>query len=220
MKLVNLTPHPINLGSITLEPAGPAPRCATITTQRDPLTIGGVTIPVEEISIGDVAGLPEPQEGLAYIVSRVVAEAAPERRDLYIPNRLTRDERGRVTGCESLGQVSPPKPTFEAYRRISADGIVWVWDSILPQWRGGDCERYDTVEELEAAHGRTWHANIPNDRFVAPELLAMILEDRYFAAMDEAGTDGEYDEAADAMKAMGPIIAEGMARRRRRPSDV
>lgn len=40
-----------------------------------------------------------------YVVSRLVAEAVPERRDLVVPHGLVRDGQGRVVGCAQLAQV-------------------------------------------------------------------------------------------------------------------
>lgn len=132
MQLINLTPHPVVLldadESVALElPKFRDPPRAKeerqkegdIRTKRDhPLQMYAdpslnpygiersiIDIPVNRVSLGSVEGLPEPLNGVAYIVSRIVAEAAPERDDLYIPDETVRDEEGRIIGCKALAQV-------------------------------------------------------------------------------------------------------------------
>src|SRR5690606_31963979 len=60
---------------------------------------------VTETTLGELEGLPDPADGVIYVVSRLVAEAAPHRDDLYFPGRLLRDEAGRVVGAESLARL-------------------------------------------------------------------------------------------------------------------
>lgn len=60
------------------------------------------TINVTRQTFGPVAGLPSPIEGTRYIVSRIVAEACPERADLLFPGPAIRDGQGRVVGCDGL----------------------------------------------------------------------------------------------------------------------
>lgn len=106
-KIVNLTPHDIVFvgddGNVilTVTPSGLARVQATVVATG--ITIGG--IPITETKFGEVEGLPEPKEGTAYVVSRMVAEAAKGREDLFIPNESVRDESGRIVGCRSLTQV-------------------------------------------------------------------------------------------------------------------
>ena len=63
-------------------------------------TLNGV--PITETVFGEVTGLPLETEGTYYVVSRMVASAAPERHDLLVPGLQVRDEQGRVVGCKSL----------------------------------------------------------------------------------------------------------------------
>jgi hypothetical protein len=59
--------------------------------------------PIEavEAHYGNVEGLPSPRDGVIYIVSGMVASAAP-RDDVFSPGELERDEGGRVVGCLNL----------------------------------------------------------------------------------------------------------------------
>lgn len=103
MNIINLTPHTVNIMhndvETTIEPYGIVARC----TVNEEL-IGYVNdIPVYKTVMGDVVYLPEPKDGVVFIVSRVVAEAAKGRDDLYIPTKSIRDSAGRIIGCEGLG---------------------------------------------------------------------------------------------------------------------
>jgi len=112
MKIINLTPHSIHIvvdgRTVTLPPEGTPPRVSTTETSAGTVVLDGAEVPVTTVATGELTGLPQPQEGVGYLVSRMVAEAAPQRRDLFIPHGLVRDEQGRVTGCSGLGQVPPP----------------------------------------------------------------------------------------------------------------
>ena len=70
---VNLTPHPINLNTGGLlrvyPPSGNVARVSSTHSQFDENGIAS-------LSFGEVQGLPEPQEGVFYIVSAMVAQAA------------------------------------------------------------------------------------------------------------------------------------------------
>ena len=57
-------------------------------------------------SYGQVEGLPDPKPGVGYIVSQIVAQALPERRDLFFPGDLLRDKDGNIIGYKNLCQVS------------------------------------------------------------------------------------------------------------------
>lgn len=105
-KLVNLTPHSITFftedGEVILElPACPNP--PRVSTVRE--TCGQVKgIPVNRVTLGQIQGLPDPQPGVGYIVSRVIAETVL-RPDLYIPDMTVRDDQGRIIGCQALAQI-------------------------------------------------------------------------------------------------------------------
>lgn len=129
MRLINLTPHPVTINGVTIQPAGPAPRCPTTVTPLPPLVVDGQEIPVEQVSMGQVTGLPDPVNDVALIVSRPVAEAASHRRDLYIPHKLTRDASGAVIGCAALGQVAAPAadgPDVEAVLNLCTTRADWA----------------------------------------------------------------------------------------------
>ena len=51
---------------------------------------------------GEVTGLPEYSEGVYLLVSAMVREALPLRKDLVSPGQLLRNDKGEVIGCLGL----------------------------------------------------------------------------------------------------------------------
>mgnify|MGYP001358469749 CR=1 FL=1 len=105
MKIRNLTPHPVMVRGITFPAEGACPRCSVNRTQVDLIRHNGVDIPVTRSIFGAVEGLPAHEAGTILIVSRLVADACPDRGDLYFPDDLVRDSDGKVIGANSLGKV-------------------------------------------------------------------------------------------------------------------
>lgn len=111
VKLVNKTPHPITLvlddAKITLAPVLPIPRVSSssVVTATYTITDGnGIEHEIvrEAPVFGEVVDLPEPQEGVLYVVSMLVAARASNRTDLVSPGRQLRNEAGQVIGCAGL----------------------------------------------------------------------------------------------------------------------
>lgn len=106
--LVNLTPHPISIvsadGTIirTINTSGSLARVSYKTVATGEVVDG---IPVTTTEFGKVEGLPEPSAETCYIVSAIVAQRVPHRRDVFVPNESVRDEKGRIIGCRSLGRI-------------------------------------------------------------------------------------------------------------------
>lgn len=113
-RLVNLTPHPVVLvgpggqrWTVEPDPRGPA-RCAVGRVRLRSLWVDGAPflIPVNATVMGDVYGLPEPEDGVVYIVARPVAENVRGLRpDVLTLDELVRDERGVVVGARALAEV-------------------------------------------------------------------------------------------------------------------
>lgn len=114
MRFVNLTTHTINFNDLgvrrkSFEPSGIV---ATIQTERSRLvgSKGGVWIKTP--SMGSVVGLPEPEEGVGYIVSRMVAEAlkGTGRQDVYCPGTnpedVVRNKEGQIEAVKCFYQLS------------------------------------------------------------------------------------------------------------------
>ena len=102
----NLTPHSIvvilsNDIRYVITPSDSVARCSSSTE-----VIGEVNgVPLTRTIYGEVVGLPQPKENTIYIVSTLVAQACPNRDDLFIPNEIVRDTNGKIIGCKSFGRV-------------------------------------------------------------------------------------------------------------------
>lgn len=109
--LRNLTPHQLDIvvedGTVARLPSeGPAPRVLvdrtnprTVSTQLGQVTITTTT------SSSDATAMPDPKPGVLLVVSRTVADAAPHRTDLLVPDQLVRDRAGRVIAAGSLARL-------------------------------------------------------------------------------------------------------------------
>lgn len=102
---INLTPHELNLFDEegeelvkTLESSGEIARVAVVNRKIGEDSL----VPLFITEYGEVEDLPEPQEGVIYIVSFLVRQAASHRRDLASPGDLLRDSEGRPIGCKGL----------------------------------------------------------------------------------------------------------------------
>lgn len=107
-KLVNLTPHEINIHSAdagneiklqdTIKPSG---NIARIEMNKKILGyLNGFAI--WQTKAEKIINLPEPETGVGYIVSMVVREACPNRTDLFSPGDLIRNSAGQPVGCHGL----------------------------------------------------------------------------------------------------------------------
>lgn len=108
-KIKNFTPHDIHVVGedgkvIATFPSEGLIRLSQTTEQIGSVVVEGVEIPLTSTNFGEAQGLPEKREDTIYIVSSLVCQAYPDRRDFYIPDQLVRDEQGRIIGCKSLSQ--------------------------------------------------------------------------------------------------------------------
>jgi hypothetical protein len=108
MKIVNLTPHTLNIlnadgfGGIDVAPSGKVAR-----VKVDRRMVGEVQeIPLYETVFGEVFDLPEAEEGVLFVVSGLVAAhpSVRNREDVYSPGELVRDEAGKPIGCRGLSR--------------------------------------------------------------------------------------------------------------------
>ncbi|MBR8744488.1 hypothetical protein [Nocardiopsis sp. MG754419] len=104
MRVINLTPHEVRVVDAqarVIRTWQSAPRPARVETDRVRLhVLDGIPLLSEERT--RAANLPDPEDGVWYIVSSVVSSAHPERRDLLVPSDLVRDGKGVVTACRSF----------------------------------------------------------------------------------------------------------------------
>jgi hypothetical protein len=110
MKFINLTPHTITIYDLHAEKTTlPSAGVARVETTEETLdTINDIPIVSAPIP-GPVVGLPEPTDGMAYIVSLMVLQhpAVRGRTDVYAPatgpkHAAIRDEQGRIAGVTRL----------------------------------------------------------------------------------------------------------------------
>ncbi|MDI9385875.1 MAG: hypothetical protein QM518_16415 [Verrucomicrobiota bacterium] len=61
------------------------------------------------VDYGTASGLPEPAQGVVYLVSQLVVSAFPDRTDLAFPAGLERDNDGTIVGFRILARPAPPR---------------------------------------------------------------------------------------------------------------
>lgn len=118
-RLVNLTGHPLTVTSgnksIRLRSEGRARINSSIREVGD-IEIEGLSIPVLELQEKSIEELPEPEEGVIYIVSGIVATAA-QRDDVMAPSRINRDQgTGRVKDCKAFIRPNPLRKATNGLR--------------------------------------------------------------------------------------------------------
>ena len=105
-KILNLTPHPINIIGENEE------EVTTIKPSGTPVRLKATTIPagnhaginLTRTVFGEPEGLPEQKIGTLIIVSQLIKSALPTRTDLAVPAEVVREDKsGRIVGCKSLG---------------------------------------------------------------------------------------------------------------------
>ncbi len=113
MKIINLTPHPVELLEETVDetrvirtfPSEGFARCKQIIEESDPID----SIPIQKVRYGSIENLPAPKDSVFYIVSHLVRVARPQRLDLLSPGEVIRDGDGVILGCVNFfrnGHVS------------------------------------------------------------------------------------------------------------------
>lgn len=108
MKILNLTPHAVTFLDASnnviceIEPSGVIARVGAKTIATGEIIND---IPVTTTQFSEVEDLPDPVEGVVYIVSSLVAQRRPFRKDIFIPNEVVRNSAGVIIGCRSLGQI-------------------------------------------------------------------------------------------------------------------
>lgn len=110
MKIVNNTPHDVNLvldseHTLTIPASGEIARVEFEDLGQTKVLIEGTPV---EVSLGKrtigLIGVPEPKEDTLVVVSRLVKAELPDRDDLVVPDEVVRDGAGRVIGCRRLAR--------------------------------------------------------------------------------------------------------------------
>ena len=111
VKIVNLTPHPINMvGLGEIKPGGKPARLEetteiigsiTVDATENPNAKTAVVIPLIQKQMGKITDLPDPQDGVVFVVSLPVAQAA-HRSDVLAIGESIRDDKGNIVGAKSF----------------------------------------------------------------------------------------------------------------------
>ena len=101
--LVNLTPHILNIiaadgSTVDIPPSGNIARVGSISSIV--ATVNGINI--NRQTFGKVMDLPDAQDDVVYIVSRMVKDRVPDRDDVVVPGVPFRDTDGKVIGAWGL----------------------------------------------------------------------------------------------------------------------
>lgn len=117
MELVNLTPHEVMIVDddgnvkVTITPSGVVARARQTDEIVGEVMVDGQAVTLVESVFGEVEDLPEPTEGVAYIVSFITVSAARAHGrptgDLLTTSGPVRDAEGRIIGCRQLVSHSP-----------------------------------------------------------------------------------------------------------------
>lgn len=107
-RFVNLTSHYVDILTDSIPPAGTVARQNAIYTSTGRSHCG---VPLDTKVFEGTIELPDPQDGVMYIVSDVVRLANPHRLDICSPGRQ-RFRAGYKYGCTTL-VVNPPHRTEE-----------------------------------------------------------------------------------------------------------
>lgn len=125
LQIINVTPHEVciylpdmkegtqcSYKIVRIPPSGLVVRCREEVTASTwvPFLIeqgtNEIDIPLMTIETQPLVNLPEPQQGVLYLVSRAVAEAVKTyRKDVVIPYDAVRNEAGQIIGCRGLAVV-------------------------------------------------------------------------------------------------------------------
>lgn len=102
MKIINLTPHEVNIYNEQKEfvQSVPSPGVARCTVEKELVQSVG-SINFYKTTFGEVEGLPS-FDGQTIIIVSMLARQASGRRDLASPGELLRDDSGHPIGCMGL----------------------------------------------------------------------------------------------------------------------
>jgi hypothetical protein len=106
--IVNLTSHDVVVVQgdrhVTIKSAGVARR-ESHQVKVGTVEVEGMEVTILRTVIGDTLNLPAPAPDTFYVVSRVLAQANPDRDDLLVPESLLRDRSGSIIGCTKFGRI-------------------------------------------------------------------------------------------------------------------
>jgi len=101
LPIINLTPHIVRIHGENKKVVAefPSQGVARVATSET-LAFEANDLPVSKVVYGETTGLPEDDANVYYIVSMIVAQANPDRKDLIAPNsapqNVVRDDAGQI----------------------------------------------------------------------------------------------------------------------------
>ncbi len=105
IKIVNLTPH--ELSFVVGDNETRIPTSGIIARVSEKIEIVGNVngIPIIKKTFGEVEGLPPAVKDTVFVVSLLTAQAASERKDVFVVGETIRNEKGQVVAAKSLAVV-------------------------------------------------------------------------------------------------------------------
>jgi hypothetical protein len=103
-KIINKTPHAVYIlnGDMSVLRVFPKSN-GMIRVNEDVTDVGEIDgIPISSTQWGETSEVPSYVDGTYYIVSQLVKNALPKRRDLLVPKGVVRDDKGNIIGCTRL----------------------------------------------------------------------------------------------------------------------
>lgn len=109
MRFLNLCPHGVGYEdpkgkTVIYQKMGLVARSNSTISSAGSIMVDGIEILLNKINQGDTESLPAPRDGTIYIVSRIIRENNPHRKDLISPSMKDRvyDEKGDVLYVRSF----------------------------------------------------------------------------------------------------------------------
>lgn len=108
MKVVNLTPHTINVHvngtDIEIPASGIVARVSQTEKNSNPVCVNGIEIAVTAVEFGEIENLPNAQKDTVFLVSGLV-RGLTTRKDVFSPNTgpsALRNDRGQVVAVQGF----------------------------------------------------------------------------------------------------------------------
>lgn len=117
--LTNLTPHEFALFDgdrtvVTIPPSGRVCRIGEQRSEPSGVLLRGVQIPIVDLRYTtEMSDLPDPEDGVLLLVSRISAQVLAHRPDVVFPLDEVRDEKLRIVGCRRLGRFTADETSVD-----------------------------------------------------------------------------------------------------------
>jgi len=110
MRIINLTPHTINIVDEAGNKIVDLPSEGEARAVQKNVNFGHLgDVPLVRAEFGEPIGLPEPAENTFYVVSAITANAAKvagrTTDDLLLTAETVRNEKNQIIGCKALATI-------------------------------------------------------------------------------------------------------------------